>query len=141
MNRHTRTNACRTLLHLAIVLLALCGLNPAFAEDSSSWSVREVNGSGVTGTVTLKDNGDGTTTVWIELQGNGTWAGRAVLREGTFERHSTEDAYRLEDVVDGASKTVLQVPLQELLATDKVLLLSDPNVPGAIQAYGALNSI
>ncbi len=103
------------LAALALALLALASFSApgAFAQDDVVVPIGELNGSGVSGDASLTDNGDGTTTVDILVDG-ATGGHPAHIHTGTCA--ALEDVvYPLTDVdVSGSSVTIIDAPLADL---------------------------
>ncbi|MEZ4505121.1 MAG: CHRD domain-containing protein [Thermomicrobiales bacterium] len=102
---------------LAFLLLASASfaVNGAFAQDDVVVPINELNGSGVSGDASLTDNGDGTTTVDILVDG-ATGGHPAHIHSGTCAELG-DVVYPLTDVdAAGESVTVVDVPLADLLA-------------------------
>jgi hypothetical protein len=87
------------------------------AETTVTIDLSELNDSGVSGTATLTDNGDGTTTVEIEVSG-ATGDHPAHIHEGTCDDLDPNPVYPLTNVdADGLSSTDVEVSLEDLLAS------------------------
>jgi hypothetical protein len=128
-----------TALLISLALMALTAL-PAFAQGSGSLiqiDLDEQNNSGISGTATLEDQGDGTTRVDLVLEG--------VEEKGAYPAHihagqcpePGEITYPLESVVfnanagAGVSVTILEASIDEILAVQSAInvhLFSDPSV-------------
>ena len=125
----------------ALAILMLLSATSALAGGAGTygWSLRGENNSGVSGQATASDNGDGTTTILIELQGqiNGICL-CASLHDGKRDDYKSDPTFVLNDVVDGKSTTVIPMSLLELRSESRVLLIQDPS---GIVAFGALTSI
>lgn len=103
---------------LAVAILALASFSAkgAFAQDDVVVPINELNGSGVSGDASLTDNGDGTTTVDILVDG-ATGGHPAHIHSGTCAQLG-DVVYPLTDVdASGESVTVVNVPLSDLLTT------------------------
>ena len=102
---------------MALALLAIASFSAtgAFAQDDVVVPINELNGSGVSGDASLTDNGDGTTTVDILV--DGATGGHPVhIHSGTCAELG-DVVYPLTDVdASGASVTVVDVPLADLLS-------------------------
>ena len=106
------------LATLALALLALASFNAAgtYAQDSVVVPINELNGSGVSGDASLTDNGDGSTTVDILVDG-ATGGHPAHIHSGTCAELG-DVVYPLTDLdASGASVTIVEVPLADLLAS------------------------
>jgi Cu/Zn superoxide dismutase len=102
---------------------ALCIAAPAFADDSSAmktdaktYKFAAQNGSGETGTVTLKPDGDDSTTVTIALTGAPAAAQPAHIHPGTCAKLDPAPKFPLANVVDGKSTTTVKESLANLTA-------------------------
>lgn len=78
--------------------------------------LEEQNDSGITGEVELGPTSDGTLEVEIELDGSDGGPHPAHIHEGSCADLDPNPAFPLEDVVDGESKTEVDVDLEELTA-------------------------
>ena len=76
--------------------------------------LKTLNNSGVTGTVTLTDLGDGRTQVDVTVDPNGNMDMPAHIHPGTCEALIPQPIHPLENVVNGASKTTVSATLQDL---------------------------
>jgi hypothetical protein len=111
------------LVRVASVLLVLLAMasfvaiRSAAAQDNSlTIDLKELNNSGISGTATLTDNGDGTTHVSIKVTG-ATGGHPAHIHEGTCDSLDPNPLYPLTDVnADGVSETDVPVSLDDLLA-------------------------
>lgn len=106
------------LATLALALLALASFTAtgALAQDSVVVPINELNDSGVSGDASLTDNGDGSTTVDVLVDG-ATGGHPAHIHTGTCAELG-DVVYPLTDVdASGASVTIIEVPLADLLAT------------------------
>ncbi len=103
---------------LAIVLLALAILPAArtLAQDDVVVPIGELNGSGISGDASLTDNGDGTTTVDILVDG-ATGGHPAMIHAGSCTELG-DAVYPLTDVdASGESVTVVDATLESLLSS------------------------
>lgn len=101
---------------MAIVLLALAVFPAAraMAQDDTVVSISELNGSGISGDASLTDNGDGTTTVDILVDG-ATGGHPAMIHSGSCAELGSV-VYPLQDVdATGESLTVVDATLESLL--------------------------
>ncbi|MCA9859923.1 MAG: hypothetical protein KC438_09380 [Thermomicrobiales bacterium] len=109
---------------IAFAMLALAAL-PAtrtLAQDDVIVPINELNDSGVAGDASLTDNGDGTTTIDILVDG-ATGGHPAQIVAGSCEMPG-EAAYALTEVdASGGSVTVLDVSLADLTATGPFAIL------------------
>lgn len=106
------------LAALAIALLAMASFTAtgALAQDDVVVPINELNDSGVSGDASLTDNGDGSTTVDILVDG-ATGGHPAHIHTGTCATLG-DVVYPLTDVdASGESVTIIEVSLAELLAS------------------------
>jgi len=106
------------LAALALSLLAIVSFTAtgALAQESVVVPINELNASGVSGDASLTDNGDGTTTVDVLVDG-ATGGHPAHIHSGTCAELG-DVVYPLTDLdATGASVTIIEVPLAELLAS------------------------
>jgi hypothetical protein len=126
-----------------LVLLALTSftrVSSVGAQDNSvTIDLNELNDSGISGTATLTDNGDGTTTVEIQVDG-ATGGHPAHIHEGTCDDLNPNPQYPLASVDEnGLSETDVEVTLDDLLASPYAINLheSDTNL-GVYVACGEI---
>ncbi len=103
---------------LAFALLAIASFagGRALAQDDVVVPINELNGSGISGDASLTDNGDGTTTVDILVDG-ATGGHPAHIHSGTCAQLG-DVVYPLTDVdASGESVTVVDVSLADLQTT------------------------
>lgn len=109
----------RYMLLLGISMLALSLVLPAAAADGDSMEVTfmEQNGSGMSGTATLVEQG-GQTTVTVNLSGAPTDVEQpAHIHPGTCQNLDPKPQYPLNSVVNGQSQTTVDVTIDSLLAS------------------------
>lgn len=107
MNRTVRT----------IVLLGLVAVTAgcqAASRPSMVVQLGTLNGSGVTGTVTLVDAGDGRTQVQVRVEPAGNLDMPAHIHPGSCDNLIPQPKYPLENVVNGTSTTVVRAALVDL---------------------------
>ena len=97
---------------LAAAILAGCG---ASASPSRTITLQTLNDSGVTGTVAFSDAGD-KTTVEIKVSPGGNLDMPAHIHPGTCAELIPQPKFPLENVRDGASRTVVPASIAELFA-------------------------
>jgi len=101
---------------------ALCIAAPAFADDmamktdAKTFKIAAQNGSGETGTVTLKPDGDDATTVTVKLTGAPSAAQPAHIHPGTCAKLDPAPKFPLTNVVDGKSTTTVKESVAKLTA-------------------------
>jgi len=120
----TRTGPPPAAVSLAAALLmAIAFTACSSSAESRTFQLETLNDSGVTGTAVLTDLGDGSTRVVIDVEPAGHLNMPAHIHPGTCVELVPQPLYPLESVVDGASETVVQRSLSELLAGDLALNL------------------
>lgn len=95
-----------------VLVLAACGTP---ASSPRTITLRTLNGSGVTGTVSFADLG-GKTGVDVEVSPAGNLDMPAHIHPGTCDNLTPQPKFPLENVKNGVSKTVVPVPIDELFA-------------------------
>lgn len=111
--RGPRRSSFVAALALALLALASFSAPSAFAQDDVVVPIAELNGSGVSGDASLTDNGDGTTTVDILVDG-ATGGHPAHVHSGTCAALG-DVVYPLTDVdASGSSVTIIDAPLADL---------------------------
>ena len=136
---------------LVAVALALV-LSPVARaeEDVLEVSLEEWKGSGVTGTAVITDNGNGTSTVSIQMENNvDTEAQPAHIHEGACRGAIPSVRFPLNDVIGDRSKTEVKASLEELTSKplyinihrsaeelDKVTVCGPIQLPGVPSAGG-----
>jgi FtsP/CotA-like multicopper oxidase with cupredoxin domain len=78
----------------------------------------EQNGSGITGTATLSPTSEGQVEVEIELDGSEGGPHPAHIHKGSCADLDPNPAFPLEDVVDGRSKTTVDVDVADVTADE-----------------------
>jgi hypothetical protein len=124
--------AARTCL--AASLLAVLGCQSG-APASSVVQLATLNASGVTGTVTLTDVGEGRTRVDIVVQPGANPDMPAHIHPGSCENLIPQPEHPLENVVNGRSTTVVRAPLAELTGGNLAVNLHRSNED--LQTYTA----
>jgi hypothetical protein len=100
------------LIVMVVLVLAAC-VAPTSAPRTIT--LRTLNDSGVTGTVSFSDLG-GKTGVDVEVSAAGNLDMPAHIHPGTCDNLTPQPKFPLENVKNGASKTVVPVPIDELFA-------------------------
>ena len=93
------------------------------AADSGQTVVIQMaalNGSGESGTTTLRAQGN-KTVVTIKLSGGSGVEQPAHFHVGTCDKYQPRPLYPLEDVVNGASTTTLDIPIDKLIGGDLIV--------------------
>lgn len=102
----------RSIVVLGLVaVLAGC---QAASRPSMMVQLRTLNGSGVTGTVTLVDAGDGRTQVQVRVEPAGNLDMPAHIHPGSCDNLIPQPKYPLENVVNGTSTTIVSAALADL---------------------------
>jgi hypothetical protein len=99
---------------VVVMLLAAACSGPAAA--SRTVELQTLNDSGVTGSAVLTDLGDGQTEVVVTVEPGGHLDMPAHIHPGTCVDLVPQPRFPLQNVVDGASETTIDVPLDELFA-------------------------
>lgn len=113
----------RSSVLLVACSVALLLMSCTAAPQGYTLQLQTLNDSGVTGTATLTDLGDGTTRVVVDVDPAGHLAMPAHIHPGTCQELVPQPLYPLEVVESGHSETVVPASLQELLAGDQALNL------------------
>jgi hypothetical protein len=98
---------------LALMVVVVLGCQPG-ARPTTVVQLKTLNDSGVTGTVTLVDLGDGRTQVDIDVQPAGNLDMPAHIHPGTCAALIPQPKHPLENVVNGRSTTIVRAPVAEL---------------------------
>ncbi len=133
---------------LLIVALALSVSSVAFAEESGKMheamaELKMEDDSGYHGKAHLKDMGDGTTHVKIELEGMSEGMSMpAHIHMGTRDDYDPKPEYPLNNIENGMSETTVEVSLENLLSEEHVIAVheSEENV-GNIVAVGEIEKM
>jgi hypothetical protein len=100
------------LIVIGVLVLVAC-VAPTSAPRTIT--LRTLNDSGVTGTVSFSDLG-GKTGVEVHVIPAGNLDMPAHIHPGTCDNLTPQPKFPLENVKDGVSKTVVPVPIDELFA-------------------------
>jgi hypothetical protein len=122
MRRARRTAVTLAWIGLAVTLAACAGQQPSRTVELAT-----LNLSGVTGSAVLTDLGDETTRVEVDVDPAGHPNMPAHIHPGTCLALVPQPLYTLQNIVDGQSETVVQVPLDELFAGELALNLHFSN--------------
>jgi hypothetical protein len=101
---------------LGLAMLATLAACQAGARPTTVVDLVTLNGSGVTGTVTLVDLGDGRSQVEIRVQPGSNPNMPAHIHPGSCAELIPQPKYPLENVVNGASTTIVSATVAELTA-------------------------
>ena len=112
------------LIRVSVALAALLAVASAAAVADSSGTIvvkmEGMNGSGESGTATLKPNGNKTLVV-IKLAGGSSVEQPAHFHTGTCDKYEPRPLYGLNDVVNGASTTTVNVSIDKLTAGNLII--------------------
>ena len=105
----------RTLFIVSAAALCACGA--AIAQDSPmTVKLTEQNKSGETGTATITPQGNKTQIVINMTGGPKGTAQPAHIHAGTCSKLDPTPKYPLQNVTDGKSTTVLDIPLKQIMS-------------------------
>ena len=104
---------------LALVVLGGCAAAPSVAPVTLQ--LRELNDSGVSGTVTMTTIDEGHTLVEVDVKAAGHPNMPAHIHPGTCAELVPQPKYALETVVAGRSSTAVPASLEELLSGGQAL--------------------
>jgi hypothetical protein len=109
-------NRSRVLLGscLLVAASAVIGCQGAPSRESTVVQLKPLNSSGVTGTVTLTDVGDGRIVVDVEVDPDGNLDMPAHIHPGSCDALIPQPVHPLENVVNGSSITTVRATLEEL---------------------------
>jgi hypothetical protein len=105
--------------------VAACAAEPSVTP--TSLTLETLNGSGVTGSVTLTSLGEARTRVEVQVDPAGHPDMPAHIHPGTCAELVPQPRYPLASVVDGRSTTEVAASLEELVAGDVALNLHASN--------------
>ncbi len=105
----------------AILAFAVVIGGCASPSDAVTLELRELNGSGVTGTVTLTEAGEETTLVEVDVDPAGYPSMPAHIHPGSCDELVPQPKYPLASVIDGVSSTEVAAPLEELFSGGQAL--------------------
>jgi hypothetical protein len=106
----------------ALIALALIATPSAMADSSGNIVIKMdgMNGSGESGTATLKPNGNKTVVI-IKLSGGSSVEQPAHFHSGTCDHYEPRPLYGLNDVVNGASTSTVNQPIDKLTAGNLII--------------------
>ena len=108
-----------TAVGLGLIMLAACAASPS--ATPITLLLRELNDSGVSGTVTMTAIDDGRTLVEVDVKAASHPDMPAHIHPGTCAELVPQPKYPLESVIDGRSRTEVAASLEELLAGGQAL--------------------
>ena len=111
----------------------------AGTEQAVEVQLAELNGSGVSGTATLTDLGDGMLRVEIDVEAAGNEAMPAHIHPGTCDELDPAPQYPLSDVEDGTSTTEIEAALADIQTGEFAINLHESTE--AIETYTACGDI
>ena len=118
------------LLHAAAAGLVLVALGACAAGPSAApvtLQLRELNESGVSGTVILTAIDDARTLVEVDVEAAGLLNMPAHIHPGTCAELVPQPTYALQNVIDGRSSTEVAASLEELLSGGQALNIHTSN--------------
>ncbi len=98
---------------LVLSLLAILGCQSQ-ARASTVVQLTTLNASGVTGSVTLLDLGDGRTQVDVKVEPAGNLDMPAHIHPGSCDDLTPQPKHPLQNVVNGSSTTIVRATIAEL---------------------------
>lgn len=110
-----RASALLLLVSLIALVLTCLTACSAAASQARTITLRTLNDSGVTGTVSFTDQG-GKTGVEINVSPGGNLDMPAHIHPGTCDNLTPQPKFPLENVRDGVSRTLVPAPISELFA-------------------------
>jgi hypothetical protein len=118
---HTRVIVvARAAVFFGAVSAAFSGAAAADSSQTVVIPMNALNGSGESGTTTLRAAGN-KTIVTIKLSGGSGVEQPAHFHSGNCEKYEPRPLYPLEDVVDGKSATTLDIPIDKLVGGDLIV--------------------
>jgi len=132
---------------LLIVALALSVSSVAFAEESGEMheamaKLEMVDESGYHGKAHLKDMGDGTTHVKIELEGmSGDMSMPAHIHMGSMDNYDPKPKHPLNNVENGMSESTVDVSLEKLTSEKHVIAVHMSNEDLTVVAVGDIHKM
>lgn len=126
---------------LAALMLLLLDATAYAKGDQATAKLQALKGSGVTGTVWLTDNGNGTTTVKVQLSDK---AGDhpAHIHKGTLDKYDRSPQFPLENVMNGMSETTVKASVADLADGNHIVAVHESveNISN-VQAAGEIKMI
>jgi hypothetical protein len=112
---------------IAAALIVTVALACSAPGERRTVTLTTLSDSGVTGTVTLTDIGQGRTRVDVQVQPAGNMDMPAHVHPGTCDTLVPQPRYPLRNVVNGISTTDVPASLSELMAGDQAVNLHHSN--------------
>jgi hypothetical protein len=122
----TRRTARTIAIAVAIVLAAL-GCQGAPARAPLAIQLQPLNSSGVSGTATLVDLGNGRTRVEVKVDAEGNASMPSHIHAGTCADLVPQPKYPLENVTNGAATTEVASSLDDLIKQPNVVMTHKSN--------------
>jgi len=117
---HTRVLVlARAALFFGMAAVGLAGKGLADPQTIVV-QLNALNGSGESGTATLRGQGNKTTITLKLVNGSGIEQ-PAHFHVGTCDKYQPRPLYPLDDVVDGKSTTTLDIPIDKLAGGDLII--------------------
>ena len=118
---------------------ATAGATTGGTEQAVEVQLAELNDSGVSGTATVTDLGNGTLRVEIDVEAGGNEAMPAHIHPGTCEELDPAPQYPLSDVEDGTSTTEIEATLASVQTGEFAINLHESTE--AVETYTACGDI
>ena len=118
MHRSSRPRHLAWAAAVAIATLAGCATP---VTEARSLTLRTLNASGVTGTVTLTAIDGNQTRVVVDVDPAGHPDMPAHIHPGTCDSLTPQPEFPLQNIVDGKSTTTLTVPLDDIFSSSVAL--------------------
>ena len=119
--QHRRMSRTFHAVPAALVLAVLGACASAPAGTPVTVQLRELNGSGVSGTVTMNAIDGGHTLVEVAVEAAGHPNMPAHIHPGTCAELVPQPTYALQSVIAGRSSTTVEASLEELLSGGQAL--------------------
>jgi hypothetical protein len=103
-------------LLISVLVLSVTAAACSASGDARTIELGTLNESGVTGTVTLTDVGGGLTRVDVSVAANGNNDMPAHIHPGSCAELVPQPKHPLDNVISGMSTTVVEAPMDELMA-------------------------
>lgn len=110
---------------LVLAVLGACSAAPSAAPVTLQ--LRELNDSGVSGTVTMTTIDEGHTLVVVDVDAAGQSNMPAHIHPGTCAELVPQPKYALQNVIEGSSSTPVAASLEELLSGGQALNIHRSN--------------
>jgi hypothetical protein len=124
---HMTRRSLRTFLASGLLAAMVAACAAQASTPPTRLTLRTLNGSGVTGSVTLTAVEEERTLVVVEVDAAGHADMPAHIHPGTCDELVPQPRYPLANVVDGRSTTEVNASLDDLLAGDVALNLHASN--------------